>query len=171
MQPLSSSLVVLGFESTLRAQEAFLAVNRLQTEGHVTLQDAVFISKDVHGSVHVKETMDTSPGDAALRSGMWGAVIGTLFGGPVGTVLGGVVAAGVGALAANFTDLGIQNETLDALRDAVKPGTVALALLVSQVNDEEFLAEMHRFAGAKLLQTNLPADADAVIREALTPSL
>lgn len=170
MEP-SSSLVVLGFESTLRAQEAFLAVNRLQTEGRVTLKDAVFISKDVDGSVHVKETMDTSPGDAALRSGMWGAVIGTLFGGPVGTVLGGVVAAGVGALAAGFTDLGIKNETLHALRDAVKPGTVALALLVSQVDDDAFLAEMHRFAGAKLLQTNLPAEADAVIRDALTPSL
>jgi uncharacterized membrane protein len=164
-----SSLVVLGFESSLRAQEAFLAVNRLQAEGHVTLQDAVFVAKDVDGTVHVKETMDTSPGDAALRSGMWGAVVGTLFGGPAGTVLGGVVGAGVGALAAGFTDLGIKNETLHALRDAVKPGTTALALLVSQVDDAEFLAEMHRFAGAKLLQTNLPADADAVIRAALLP--
>lgn len=165
----SSSLVVLSFESTLKAQEFYLAATRLQTEARLTIQDAVFLAKDPDGTVHVRETVDTSPADAALRSGMWGAVIGTLFGGPAGTVLGGVISAGVGALAAAFTDLGIQNETLDSLRLAVRPGTVALALLVADVDDEAFLAEMHRFSGASLLKTNLPPDADAVIRAALAP--
>lgn len=169
--PASSSLVVLSFESTLKAEEFYLAVTRLQTEAKISLQDAVFLAKDLDGSVHVRQTVDTSPGDAALRSGMWGALVGTLFGGPAGTVLGGAISAGVGALAAAFTDLGIQNETLDSLRGAVQPGTVALALLVADVDDEGFLAEMHRFSGASLLKTSLPAEADAVIRAALAPAV
>lgn len=165
------SLVVLAFDSTLKAEEAYLAVNRLQTEARITLHDAVFIGKEVDGSVHVRETVDTSAGDAALRSGMWGALIGTIFGGPVGTVLGGAVSAGVGALAASLDDYGIQNETLDELREAVQPGTTALALLISHVEDDAFLKEMHRFEGAKLLQANLPPDAVQAIRLALAPTL
>lgn len=165
------SLVVLGFDSSLKAQEAYLALTRLQNEAKVALHDAVFLVKDIDGSVHVKETVDVSPGDAALRSGMWGALIGTLFGGPVGTVLGGAVSAGVGALAASVDDYGIQNETLDELRKAVQPGTAALALLIGEVDEAAFLAEMQRFAGATLVQTDLPGAAIDAIRKALTPQL
>lgn len=167
--PEPRSLVVLGFDSALKAEEAYLALTRLQTEAKIGLHDAVFLGKDVDGSVHVRETVDVSPGDAALRSGMWGALIGTLFGGPVGTVLGGAVSAGVGALAASLDDYGIKNETLDELREAVQPGTVALALLIGEVDDAAFLAEMQRFAGAKLLQANLPSAAVTAILDALTP--
>lgn len=165
------SLVVLAFDSALKAEEAYLAVTRLQTEARITLHDAVFIGKDIDGSVHVRETVDVSPGDAALRSGVWGALIGTLFGGPVGTLFGGAVSAGVGALAASFDDYGIQNATLDELREAVQPGSTALALLISHVEDDAFLKEMHRFEGAKLLQANLPPAAVMAIRQALAPRL
>jgi hypothetical protein len=43
-------LIVLGFESALKAKEALLAATRLQTEGQIALHDAVFVTKDEDGS-------------------------------------------------------------------------------------------------------------------------
>src|ERR1051325_10663939 len=91
------ALVVLAFDSLLKAQEALLAATRLQTEGVVLLHDAVFIEKGLDGDTRVTETVDVTPGKAAAESGLWGALLGTFLGGPVGTVIGGAVSAGIGA--------------------------------------------------------------------------
>lgn len=163
----SQILMVLAFDSTIKAQEAYLAFTRLSETAKLTMHDAVFIAKDADGTLHVRETVDVTPGDAALRSGFWGALVGTLFAGPVGTVLGGAVAAGVGALATSFDDYGIKNETLDELRKSVQPATTALALLLENVDGEALLAELERFSGATLLETTLPPAAVAEVRRAL----
>lgn len=161
------SLVVLSFDSTLKAQEALLAATRLQTEGAIVLHDAVFVQKDEAGKVHVQETVDVTPGDAALRSTFWGALLGTILGGPVGTVLGGAVSAGVGALAAQLSDYGISDGKVKELRDAVTPGTTALALLVSHIREEALVRELQRFSGANLLEATLPPATVQAIRNAL----
>ena len=92
-------LIVLGFDSRLKAEEALLAATRLQNEGQILLHDAVFVSKDEAGATSVTETVDQAPGDAALNGSIWGMLFGTLLAGPVGTVLGGALSAGAGALA------------------------------------------------------------------------
>ncbi|WP_394846320.1 DUF1269 domain-containing protein [Pendulispora brunnea] len=163
------SLVVLSFDSPLKAQEALLAATRLQTEGAIVLHDAVFVQKDQEGKVHVQETVDETPGDAALRSSLWGALIGTFFGGPVGTVLGGAVSAGVGALVAQFNDYGIPDAKVHELREAVKPGNTALALLVSHIREDVLVSELSRFSGATLVEASLPPDVTQAIRNALRP--
>ncbi len=163
------SLIVLAFDSTLKAQEALLAATRLQTEGAIVLHDAVFVQKDEAGKVHVQETVDETPGDAALRSSFWGALIGTILGGPVGTVLGGAVSAGVGALTAQLTDYGIPDAKVRELRESVKPGSTALALLVSHIREQALITELSRFSGATLLEGTLPPDVTQAVRNALQP--
>jgi uncharacterized membrane protein len=160
-------LIVLGFDSPLKAQEALLAATRLVTEGQILLHDAVFVSKDEDGSTRVTETVDETPGDAALNGSFWGMLFGTLLAGPVGTVVGGAVSAGASALIAKLVDIGIPDGTVKELRDAVSPGTTALALLVSHVHEAALLAELHRFAGAKLVRTDLPDEAVTAVKAAL----
>jgi uncharacterized membrane protein len=160
-------LIVLGFDSPLKAQEALLAATRLVTEGQILLHDAVFVAKDEDGTTRVTETIDESPGDAALSGGFWGMLFGTLLAGPVGTVVGGALSAGASALVAKLVDIGISDQAIAKLRETITPGTTALALLISHVHEKALLAELHRFAGAKLVATNLPDAAVAAVKQAL----
>ena len=47
------SLVVLGFDNQLAAQEMLTTLTRLSTEGTLLLQDAVFVTRSPKGKVHV----------------------------------------------------------------------------------------------------------------------
>lgn len=144
-----------------------MALSRIAREGKVLLHDAVFIEKSAEGKVQVTETVDPQPADAAARSGVWGALLGTLVAPGVGTLVGGAVSAGIGALIARLTDLGIPDGTVKELEAAVDPGWTALALLVSHVDDDGLAKELTRFAGARLVQSTLGPDAVQQLRNAL----
>ena len=160
-------LIVLGFDSRLKAEEALLAATRLQADGEIILHDAVFVTKDEDGATHVTETVDESPGDAALSGSFWGMLFGTLLAGPVGTVVGGALSAGTSALVAKLVDIGISDAAIKQLRETISTGTTALALLISHIHEEKLVAELHRFAGAKLVATDLPEAAVAAVKAAL----
>ncbi len=163
------SLVVLGFDARRRADEALRAVKRLHAQKKLVLHDAVFVAKDRAGSVHVTETVDPTPGSAALDGSVWGLLLGTLLGGPVGGLVAGALSAGTGALLAKLIDVGVPDATVRELRRAVPPGTTALALLLSHIDQEAVLAELRHFAGAKLVATTLSEAALAAVNEALGP--
>jgi uncharacterized membrane protein len=157
-------LVVLGFDSVLRAEEALLAMTRLSAEGKVLLHDAVFVHRDADGKAHVRETTDPTPGAAALDNSLWGLLFGTLLGGPVGALVGGTIGAGTGALLAKLIDTGVPDAKVNELREKVTPGTTALALLISHVQPAALNDELKRFAGATVIETNLPDEAVEALR-------
>ncbi|MCU0682059.1 MAG: DUF1269 domain-containing protein [Polyangiaceae bacterium] len=161
------SLVVLGFDARTRADEAWLAVKRLHAGHKLVLHDAVFITKNQAGGADVTETVDPTPGSAALDGSVWGLLFGTLLGGPVGGLVAGALSAGTGALLAKLIDVGVSDATVRDLRQTILPGTTALALLLSHIDQPAVLAELRRFAGAKLVATTLPEAALAAIKEAL----
>lgn len=160
-------LIVLGFDSALKAQEALMAATRLMTEGEILLHDAVFVFKDENGETRVQETTDVTPGQAALDGAFWGLLFGTLLAGPVGALVGSALTAGTGALMARVIDTGVPDERVQELRQIVTPGTTALALLVSHIHVEALVTELKRFAGARVVTTDLPEATVAAVREAL----
>lgn len=161
-------LVIISFESRLFAQEALMAVTRLESEGQIVLHDAVFVSrgKDGEGSV-VEETRDPDTVESAFGGGFWGLLFGTLLAGPVGAVIGAGAGAGAGALAAALIDYGVKDETVKQLRASLPAGRTALALLVSHLQVGAVLAELHRFAGAELVQSDFSPALEAALRESL----
>jgi uncharacterized membrane protein len=160
-------LIVLGFDSALKAQEALMAATRLMSEGEILLHDAVFVFKDANGETRVQETTDVTPGEAALDGAFWGLLFGTLLAGPVGALVGSALTAGTSALMAKVIDTGVPDERVQELRQTVTPGTTALALLVSHIHVEALVTELKRFAGAKIVTTDLPDAAVAAVRGAL----
>ena len=148
-------LLVLAFDSPLKSREAFLAFQRLELENIVAVHDAVFIEKDEDGKVAVNETIDPQPGKSAAESGLWGALLGTLVAGPIGTVVGAATSAGLGALAARLIDVGIPDGTVKELEEATPPGSSALALLLSHINEEGLERELARFSGSTLIRSDL----------------
>jgi uncharacterized membrane protein len=161
------SLLVLAFDSKLAAQEAYLAMSRLQQQEVIVLHDAVFLSKNANGKTEVTETIDPTPGNSALRGGLWGALLGTLLAGPIGTLAGAAASAGLGALSAKLIDIGIPDATVRELEQAVTPGSSALALLVTHVRADALERELTRFAGATLVRSDLPPETVERLRAAL----
>jgi uncharacterized membrane protein len=161
------ALVVLAFDSPLKCREAYLAFQRLQQEEALVMHDAVFIDKDDSGRTEVNETVDPEPGASAARGGLWGALIGTVIAGPIGTVVGAATSAGLGALSAKLIDLGIPDATVKEIEEAVVPDTSALALLLTHMREDIVERELTRFAGAKLVRSDLSPETVQRMRTAL----
>lgn len=163
------TLIVLSFDSPLKSREAFIAFQRLQDDEVLVVHDAVFIDKDDRGKTEVTETIDPELGTSAFSGGLWGALLGTLIAGPLGTLVGAAASAGVGALSAKLIDLGIPDATVKELEEAIGPGHSGLALLLTHIRADELERELSRFAGAKLVRSDLSAETLQRLRDALEP--
>jgi uncharacterized membrane protein len=163
------SILVIAFDSPLKSREAFLAFQRLQVDQGLLVHDAVFIEKDAQGHATAIETIDPQPASSAVNSSLWGALLGTLIAGPVGTLVGAVTSAGLGALAAKLIDIGIPDATVQELEEATPASSSALALLVSQVNEDKLEAELLRWKSAKLVRSDLTPYTVQRLRNALAP--
>jgi uncharacterized membrane protein len=162
-------LVALSFPDAFRASEFLTAAQRLVANGQLTLHDAVFLTKEDDGRTYVQETVDLDTGRSALGAGLWTSLFGLILGGPVGLLVGGAVGAGAGALTAKLVDLGVTDETVDRIREVVRPGTTTLVLLASHVDRDAALAELRRFEGAEYVWGNLSLDRLADVNRALSP--
>jgi uncharacterized membrane protein len=149
------TLVGIQFADSFRAQEFLTAATRLASTGKLVLKDAVFVAADAEGKTVVRETVDPSPGRSALGGAMWTGLFGLLLGGPIGWIGGMAVGAGTGAVTAKVVDLGIPDEWVEWFRKAVRPESVILALLVTDLDEDALVTEAGRFAGAHLVYTNL----------------
>ena len=161
-----STLVGVSFDRPVRAQEFLLAMNRLREDGALDLKDAVIVVKDRQGKVRVTETVDPTPGRAALSGAVWTGLFGLLLGGPVGWLAGLGVGAGAGAVAAKVVDLGIPDEWVAWFKVAVSPGTATVVVLVEELDVRALTREAERFAGAELVYTTLPPGVFALLAEA-----
>lgn len=152
-------IIGVAFDSALKAQEYLLAMARLRNDGALQLKDAVTVTKQEGGKVIVTETIDPSPGKAAVSGGVWMGLLGLVVGGPVGWIAGIGIGAGAGAVAAKVVDLGIPDEWVDWFKDAVDPGTSAVIVLAEHVHVHALATEARRFQGAELLYTSMTDSA------------
>ncbi len=161
------ALIGLSFSDAFRAQEFFTAMTRLASVGSLKLRDAVFVNKDEHGDVKVRETVDPQPGRSAFSGAVWSGLLGLIIGGPVGWVAGLGIGAGAGAITAKVVDLGVPDEWVDWFRAAVDNGTATVVILAEDVDIGALEAEVRRFAGAELVHSTLPVYAIQQLRDAL----
>lgn len=166
-EPDASTILGLSFDDQFRAKEFQLSAYRLMSQHEIELLDTVTIVKSPEGKTHVIETIDPSPGSSALSGGMWAGLFGLILGGPIGWVAGAAVGAGVGAVSAKIVDLGLPDAWVDWFRDAVQPGTTTVVLLLGRIDQPVVLEELERFAGARLVYANVPADMVGRIRTAI----
>ena len=152
-------IIGVSFDSAIKAQEYLLAMSRLRQEGVLQLKDAVTVTKQDGGKVAVTETIDPTPGRAAISGGMWLGLLGLFVGGPVGWIAGIGIGAGAGAVAAKVVDLGIPDEWVDWFKDAVEPGTSTVIVLAEHVHVQALADEARRFRGAELLYTSMSPSA------------
>ena len=159
-------IIGVSFDSPIKAQEYLLAMGRLRQQGDLQLKDAVVVTKDQNGKVNVTETLDPTPGRAAMSGAVWTGLIGLFVGGPVGWLAGLGLGAGAGAITAKVVDLGVPDEWVDWFKEAVEPGRSALVILADHVHVPHLATEARRFAGAELLYTSMSDSAMEQLEEA-----
>lgn len=161
------TLVGISFPDLFRAQEFLTALQRLAANKALVLEDAVVVMKDEDGKTVVRETIDPQPGRSAVSGGVWTGLFGLILGGPVGWAAGAAIGAGAGALTAKLVDLGISDEWVDWFRQAVRPGTATVAMLASEIVEDQLVTEVERFAGAELVYANFDDEMLRRITDAL----
>lgn len=149
-------LIGVSFDTATRAQEYLLAMSGLRNSGALALKDAVIVTKQEDGKVRVVETIDPSPGKAAISGAMWTGLLGLVVGGPIGWLAGLGVGAGVGAVTAKVVDIGIPDEWVAWFKSAVAEGTTTVVILAEHLHVRALADEAARFAGAELLYASLP---------------
>jgi uncharacterized membrane protein len=158
-----ASLVVIDYESEIKAEEVRLALLKMQKEYLIDLADAVVVVRDEKGKVKLRQLYNLTAVGAA-SGGFWGALIGLIFLNPL---FGFAVGAAAGAISGSLRDVGIDDNFMKELGQTIKPGSAALCVLVRQMNAaDKVLEEIKKFGGT-VIKTNLSHENETKLREAL----
>jgi uncharacterized membrane protein len=159
--PPAATLSVWKFATPGGAAAAERTLLDLQRAGHITVHDAATVSwpEDRRQPQTVQLQSLTEAG--ALSGSFWGLLFGVLF---VVPVLGVAVGATAGALVGALTDVGIDDDFIRSVRNAVRPGTSALFLLTSDAVLDKVVPAFETLH-PQLVRTSLSADQDAWLRE------
>src|SRR5215212_6963124 len=123
-----ATLTVWKFDSAGGAENALTALERMQKEELIKLDDAAYVYWPEGRKKPKTEQLHNLTGGGALGGGFWGLLFGMLFFVPL---LGLAVGAAMGALAGSMTDVGIDDDFIARVRRAVTPGTSGLFVMTS----------------------------------------
>ena len=141
-------VVVVAFSDDGKAYEGLATVKQLDRDGQIDLVEAVVVTRDNDGRVHMRD----EAGDQSLVGTASGGLIGLLIGilgGPLGVLLGGAT----GLLLGSLYDLDDADTTESALGEVSKSVQVGRNSLLAQVVEQvpEVLdAEMAQLGGTVL---------------------
>ena len=157
-----ATLVVIGYESEVKAEEVRLALLKMQKSYLIDLADAVVVVREPGGKVKLRQMYNLTTA-GAVSGGFWGMLVGMLFLNPL---FGMAVGAAAGAVSGTLSDVGIDDAFMKKLADAIQPGTAALCILVRQMTADKVVEELQQFGGT-VIQTNLSHEDEAKLKVAL----
>jgi uncharacterized membrane protein len=157
-----SDLIVIAFPdaaSAFRARAEFLD---LQRDYLVEMEDVVVVTRSGDGQVQLHQAVNMTAA-GAMGGTLWGTLIGMLFLNPL---LGAAVGAASGALGGALTDLGIEDPFLRDVGGSLDGGGAALAVLLRKFTADRVIDRLQPMGG-HILQTSLPHDIEARLRDRL----
>lgn len=157
-----SSLVVVGYDDIHKAEEVRITLLKLQREYLIDLDDAVVVIRKPDGKIKLNQAVNLTAAGAASGT-FWGMLVGALFLSPF---LGAAVGATSGAIAGALSDVGINDQFMKEVAEALKPGTSALFVLVRSATTDK-VAEQIQGTGGKIIKTNLTHEDEAKLQAVL----
>jgi uncharacterized membrane protein len=166
-----SELVAVSYPDVYRAGEVCAALQRLQKEFLIEMEDAAYITRELDGKIKLHQTQPVvglATGIGASRGTIWGGLIGLLFMQPLlGMAAGAMLGAATGAIAGRLADYGIPDEFMKDLAGKLQPGTSMLFVLFRKVTWEKVLPHMSQYGGT-VMHSSLTPEAEARLQSALT---
>jgi uncharacterized membrane protein len=157
-----STLVVIGYESEVKAEEVRLALLKMQKDYLIDLADAVVAVRDANGKVKLRQMYNLTAA-GAVSGGFWGSLIGLMFLNPL---FGMAVGASAGAISGALRDVGIDDRVMKKIAETLTPGHAALCVLIRQMTADKVVEEIQQFGGT-VIKTNLCHENEAKLRIAL----
>jgi uncharacterized membrane protein len=157
-----ASLVVIGYDNEIQAEEVRLAMLKMQKEYLLDLIDAVVVVREANGKVRLRQMYNLTAA-GAISGGFWGSLIGLIFLNPL---FGLAVGAAAGAVSGALSDVGIDDGFMRQMAETLKPGSAALCVLIRQMTQDRVLEEIQQFGGT-VIKTNLCHENEEKLREAL----
>jgi uncharacterized membrane protein len=156
-----ATLTVWKFDDAHGAARAEQKLAQLQKQDLIHVHDAALVSWPVDDKKPRTTQLRHLGGEGALGGAFWGLLFGLLFFIPL---FGMAVGAAIGAIGGAMSDVGIDDDFIDAVRGEVQPGTSALFLLstdavLDKVKDAFGDEQPH------VLRTDLSDADDAKLRE------
>lgn len=178
----TSNLAVLIFDGQDTAQALYEQIEQMEKAKLVSVEDAIIVECESGGAqihagasdagssqfagppiateggakVTIKQTRGKKGKYAAIGGGI-GLLAGAIFGGPVG--LATIGAAGVGAIVGALRDFGIDDKSVEAVKQRLHPNTSAL-LVLGHANDRDaFLARLREY-DAQVVMTSLDPEVE-----------
>jgi uncharacterized membrane protein len=170
-----SHLFVIAFPDEAGAVTAMQALQELQAQERIDLEDRVYVTHDAHGDFRLHQTGGHAL-EGAGRGGAAGVLLGALLAipialtAPAAAVLAAVIAvgggAGVGALTTRLTDYGISDQFLESVAKALPPGSAAVFALVRWPAADQARPMLAKLGGT-VLHTSMAPDAPERIKAEL----
>ena len=157
-----ATLTVWKYDTTYGADQASERLLDLSRVGVVQVHDAATVVWEKGRKKPRTHQLASPTAAGALGGSFWGLLFGLIFFVPL---LGAAIGAASGALAGSLTDVGIDDEFINKVRDQVTPGTSALFVMTSgEVVDKikEAFAGMDQ---GELIFTDLDSEQEAALRE------
>ncbi len=129
---MSPGFAAAAFPGKHEAERALDALEELQHESVVSLDDAVIVVKTAKG-VKLHQQRQVSIGEGLIAGGVLGVIVGLLIGFPVIAPIVGMVC---GVLVGFFFDSGIDDARIRELGEKLEPGQAALCIQVTQADWE-----------------------------------
>lgn len=157
-----ATLIVIGYESEIKAEEVRIALLKMQKDYLIDLADAVVAVREENGKVKLRQMYNLTAAGAA-GGGFWGTLVGMLFLNPL---FGLAVGASAGAISGALSDVGIDDKVMKSMAETLKQGTAALCVLIRQMTADKVLDELKQFGGT-VIQSNLSHEDEGKLRAAL----
>ena len=166
-----SELVAVSYPDVYRAGEVCAALQRLQQEFLIEMEDAAYVTREQGGNIKLHQTQPVigiATGIGATRGTIWGALIGLLFMQPLlGMAAGAVFGAAGGAIAGRIADYGIPDQFMKDLAGKLQPGTSMLFVMFRKVTWEKVLPHISQYGGT-IMHSSLSPEAEVRLQSALT---
>jgi uncharacterized membrane protein len=156
-----SELVVLTFDDTHQAGEAFEALKKIEHSGRLTIDDSAVIVKDEDGKIHLQNQLDKGVKWGAVGGGALGLMLASVFFPLAGIAIG----AALGALIGKSMDLGVDQKFVKDVTEALEPGTSALFVL-GRGDPTAVRSTLSQFEG-KVYQSTLDGEKLDQLKKAL----
>ncbi len=157
-----TTITVLKFNTEGGAEKALEMIQNLAKQHLITLQDAAIVTWPMGKKKPKTRQLSNRAGLGALDGAFWGMLFGLIFFVPL---FGMAVGAAMGALAGSFTDVGIDDDFINSVRDKVTEGTSALFLMTSDVVMDKVTGAMKEL-DFELIASNLSREQEAQLKAA-----
>jgi len=158
-----ATLSVLKFDDPYGADRVLLALQGLQEQQMITLEDAAVVSWPQGNKKPKTRQLFNTSGAGAMGGAFWGFLFGLIFFVPF---LGAAIGASMGALSGSMADVGISDDFIKQVREKVTEGTSALFALTSGATAPDKVIDELKQYDFEIISTNLPEEQEKQLREA-----